>query len=324
VTALALRVALTLAFAPPVTASAQAVPPSAAAPQQREAAAGVAVDTIRVGDAVPVAVRVAIGSGERVVWPDTLPLGETEAENAASVRARVDTLADGRLEAEAVYSVTPWRTGEVPLPDLAVGVVGGDETVRTRSVSLPVLNVLSVLPADTAGLQPKPAKGVVGRSWAVLPIVLAALAVLAVLGGLVWWLRRRRPAEAPDEGPTISPRERALARLDAALDAGLIDRGAMKTFYTRVSHAVRGYLADLDPDWGDDLTTTEVLGRFRKQVTATGAVALAELLRPADQVKFARREPDASTARMEWQRARDWVESFDWPPAPAPVAEEAA
>ncbi len=283
--------------------------------------AALGADTIRVGDLVPVAVRVSVAPGERVAWPDTLPLAGSEAENAARVRVRVDTLADGRLEAEAVYAVTPWRTGEVELPQLAVGVVAGDESVRTRTVPLPVLRVTSVLPDDTAGIGPKPAKGVVGPSWAWTSILAAVLAALAVLGALVWWWRRRYPPELALEAPRADPRERALGRLDAALQAGLLEQGAMKTFYTRVSHAVRGYLADLDPDWGDDLTTTELLGRFRRQVTRTDAAALAELLRPADQVKFARRQPDATTARAEWQRARDWVAS--WPP-PLPEREEAA
>jgi hypothetical protein len=273
------------------------------------------VDTVRVGDPVPVTVRVPFGPGERVVWPDTLPLAGSRAENAARVRSRIDTLPVGRREAVAVYAVTPWRTGELPLPALEVGVVAGDESVSNRSVPLPALDVLSVLPEDTAGIQPKPAKGVVGPSWAWTTILMVVLALVAAVGALVWWLRRRA-GETVGVEPLASPRERALARLDAALEAGLPDGGPMKPFYTRVAHAVRGYLAELDGAWGEDLTTTELLGRFRRQAGAAESARLAELLRPADQVKFARREPDAATARVEWQRARDWVERFDWPPPP--------
>ena len=97
----------------------------------------------------------------------------------------------------------------------------------------------------------------------------------------------------------------------------------MKEFYTRVSEAVREYVAALDRSWGEDLTTTELLSRFRSQVGISEAVALEELLRPADQVKFARREPDGETALAEWEAARSWVREFDWPPRPV-ATEEAA
>jgi hypothetical protein len=178
-----------------------------------------------------------------------------------------------------------------------------------------------VLP-DSGEAQPKPAKSVVGPSWAWTSILLVILLVGAVIGALVWWLRRRRPG--PDAVvPAIDPRERALGRLEAALAAGLLEQGEMKPFYTQVSHAVRGYLADLDLAWGDDLTTTEILARFRRKVGPGEGSALAGLLQPADQVKFARRRPDIRTARAEWEQARDWIVRFDWPP-PAPEQEDAA
>ena len=286
----------------------------------------IASDTIRVGDVVPVAVRILIDRGERVAWPDTLPLANDDVENAATVRERVDTLSDGRLEVTAVYSVTPWRTGEVALPDLAVPVVTGRETVRSDTVALPALNVVSVLPADTAGLEPKPAKGVLGRSWSWLPILLAALALAALIGGILWWRRRRRAAGdlVPAEPPVV-PRERVLARLQEARESGLVERGEMKEFYTRVSDALRDYLAAIGPGWSEDLTTTELAARFRAQLGPDAARSVSDVLRPADQVKFARRAPDAATAFAEWEAVRDWVEGFQWPPRrPGTDHEEAA
>ncbi len=86
---------------------------------------------------------------------------------------------------------------------------------------------------------------------------------------------------------------------------------------------MRDYVAALERAWGEDLTTTELLGRFRAQVGASEAASLRAVLGPADQVKFARREPDPETALAEWEGARAWVLEFDWPPRPA-VAEEAA
>jgi hypothetical protein len=283
-------------------------------------------DTARVGDVVPVGVRVVTEAGERVAWPDTLALRGVAAENASRVHERVDTLADGRLARTGVYGVTPWRTGELALPEVAVEVVGGDESPRTVRAALPSLTVVTVLPPDSSQRAMRPARGVFGASWDWAALAFWGLLLAAVLGGLAWGWRRRQPA-APEEAapvPMIPPRERALAALQEARDAGHVERGEWKAFYTRVSEALREYAAALDGRWGEDLTTTELLARFRAEAGPAEAAALGEVLRPADQVKFARREPGPDAAVTEWEAARAWVRRFTGPPPREAPAEEAA
>lgn len=302
------------------SSQAQQPPPQQPPAQPRGA---VLADTVRIGDVVPIAVRVTAGPGERILLPDTLPLGGTDVENAARVRERADTLEGGGVQVAGLYSITPWRPGTVELPELMVRIAGADGTVRAEAVPLPSFEVGSVLPADAAVLEPMPAKGVIGPSFAWWPFALLLLALLA-LGLLAWrWIRRDRPAVAGPAVPAVPPRVRALAALDRAHAAGLIERGEWKEFYTRVSHALREYLEAVQPAWGEDLTTSELLARIRVDMGPDEAAALARLLRPADQVKFARRVPVADEARSEWEDARRWVERFDGPPRAA-VVEAAA
>ncbi|HUG42202.1 MAG TPA: hypothetical protein VMM12_17170 [Longimicrobiales bacterium] len=293
----------------------------------QELRAAVIGDTIRVGDVVPVALRTTVSPSQRVLWPDTLPLGGpgAEMENAARVRTRQDTLPDGRIRVTGVYAVTPWRTGEAALPEVSVQVVSGDEGVRTLTAAPPPFEVVSVLPADTAGVQPRPAKGVIGRSWSWWPLLLALVALLAV-AALGWWLwRRHRRAGAPAPlVPALPPREAALAALDRVRQSGLAERGEMKEFYTRIATAIRELLAALEPAWGEDRTTTELLAAVRAEAGPATAAELAPILRDADQVKFARRQPDRAAALAEWERARAWVAAFRWKEPPAGDVEEAA
>lgn len=324
VIALAAAIAGAGAALAPLHAAAHPAPATQQDPTTRPRTAIVG-DSVRVGDVVPVAIRVVVDRGQRVAWPDTLPLAGDELENVARVRERVDTLPDGRLEMTAVYSVTPWRTGELALPDLPLRVVRGNESVRDMTTALPSLDVVSVLPADTAGVEPRPAKDVIGRNWALWPFLLALLAILAIIAGIIWWRRRRAAAAGvvPLE-PPVPPRERVLARLQEARDARLVETGAMKEFYSQVSDALRDYLAAIGPGWGEDLTTTELLARFRAQVGPEETRALGQLLRSADQVKFARCEPDPATAHREWDAARAWVLGFRWPPGATVEHGEAA
>lgn len=283
----------------------------------------VLADSIHVGDVVPVAIRVTVGPGERVILPPMLDLGTEDLENAGRVREMVDTLSDGGFQVTGVYAITPWRPGIAELPDVVLQVLAADGEVRTLAAALPPMEVLSVLPLDADALDPMPARGVLGPSYVWWPFVLLLLGLL-LLAAAVWsWLRRRRPATALAGAPAVAPREAALAALHDARGAGLIERGEWKEFYTRVSVALRAYLEAIEPGWSEDLTTTELLARVRATAGHEAASDLGALLRPADQVKFARRAPDAATAGREWEAAREWVERFQWPPALVPVEEAA-
>jgi hypothetical protein len=281
----------------------------------QSARAAVLGDTVRVGDVVAVAVRVPLAAGETAAFPPLLPLGGADVENAASVQERHDTLADGSVQATGIYALTPWRPGTTPLPDLPVQVASADGASRTIQVRVPPLEVTSVLPAEPDALQPMPAKGVLGPNYPLWFFLLLLGAALALLGLLLWWRRRRGTAAPTVTAPLrVHPRQQALAGLHAALGAGLIERGEWKEFYTRIAHVLRVYLEAVNPGWSEDLTTTELLVRVREQAGPEHAAALAALLRPADQVKFARRVPDDAAARAEWDASLRWVESFDWPP----------
>jgi hypothetical protein len=305
------------------TAIAGAMTVTAAALQAQTPRSAVLADSIHVGNVVPVAIRVTVGPGDRVILPPMLDLGSDDLENAGRVREMVDTLADGELQVTGVYAITPWRPGTAELPDVVLQVHGADGQVRTLSAALPPMEVLSVLPLDAEALEPMPARGVLGPSYVWWPFVLLVLGLLLLAAAVWWWLRRRRPATALAAAPTISPREAALAALHDARAAGLVERGEWKEFYTRVSVALRVYLEAIEPGWSEDLTTTELLARVRATAGHDAASDLGALLRPADQVKFARRSPDAATAGREWDAARQWVERFQWPRVLAPVEEAA-
>ncbi len=290
-----------------------AVPASARAQQVSTA---LMPDTATVGDVVRVIIQVSgLNAGARVELPDTLDL-ENGMENAARLRMRQDSV-DGAARVTAVYSITPWRPGEAVLPEVAARVVDPGGGSRSLSVALPKLAVGSVLPADTAGVEPKPPRDVLGPSRLWWPPLLIAAGIVLVLAGLYWWWRVRRPGAAPVPLPALSPRQRALAALDRARELGLLDAGEAKAFYSLLTEAVRRYLAELDERWGEDLTTREVLVRMARRSWSAEVRELGDLLEAADLVKFARRRPAVTEAEAEWTRLRTWVARFG-PPAPSP------
>ena len=284
----------------------------------QELRTAVVPESITVGDVFQAVIRVS-GAGERgAAFPDSLSL-PADLELSGRRTLRQDTI-DGELVWTALYPLTAWRPGEYELPGAPVRVAAATGT-RSAVARFPTFRVRSVLPADTAGIEPKPAKDVLGANRVWWPIALGLLLLLLALAALLHWLRRRRrsrPVPVRTE-PALPPRERALAALDAARAGGALEAGELKRFYTEVSDALRAYLAEIDARFGTDLTTTELGAALRAAGHEDRSLELRRVLHAADLVKFARRRPGTATAAEEWQRARSWVETFD----PAPVTEAA-
>jgi hypothetical protein len=307
--------------------SAQALP-------AQQAGTAVIPDSVTVGDVFRAAIRVTVPAGARVVFPDTLAVPE-DVEAAARREVQVDTGVVGMITHTAVYALTAWRPGRMALPPVTLTVELPDGGRRVQA-AFPALVVHSVLPVDTAGIQPQPPKDVIGPSRLMWPIVLGLAALTALLFLGIWLYGRRKPREVLTTG--LAPRDTALAELDRIRALGLLEKGDVKAFYTAVAEVLRSYVTALEGAWSPDLTTSELeramawtlRGARRGSATQVKQVdqrvaafpLLIELLDEADLVKFAGRRPVTRTALAAWERAREWTLVFDWPP-PADTEREA-
>ncbi|MEX1183532.1 MAG: DUF4381 family protein [Gemmatimonadota bacterium] len=271
----------------------------------QDARGAVVPQTITVGDVFHAAARVSLPPGAHVEPPDTIAVVD-DVESAGRVDVSVDSTAGG-LEATVVWPLAAWRPGDYQLPPITVRVVR-DGAASDIVVALPAFTVSSVLPADTAGVEPRAAKDVLGANRVWWPIVLAVLLALAVAVGLYIWWRRRRRAEQPGAIVIAAPpRELALEQLRALAAAGLLERGDVKRFYATLTETLRHYAAAVDPAWSGDLTTAELSGRLRSALPVTDALELVRILGEADLVKFARARPPSSVAVADLEAAVRWV-----------------
>ena len=295
---------LLLALAWPASLAAQSV------------STGISRDTIRVGDPVRVLVRIdGIPGGTEIILPDSLSAMD-DVENAGGLRLRRDTVPGGQTRITAAYPVVLWRPGEIALPTVPMLVRTGARE-RTMQITLPAINVLSVLPADTTNIEAKPPKDVWGANRVWWPWILALL-LLAAAAAAYWWYRKRRvPAVVVPVVPVADPRERALRELQRIRDLRLIEHGEFKQHYFRVTEVLRIFAEANEPDWSTDLTTDELAPRLQRR---PDAALLLKLLRSADTVKFARRVPTVTEARADLDDAEGWVGSFNRRAEPAEAA----
>lgn len=275
-----------------------------AAAQQPQVQAAVIPEAITVGDVFHAAVRVPADGPRSVQAPDSLPL-PPDLESAGPPQIRFDS-AGGT--ATVVYPLTAWRPGSYTVPPVPLLLTRAGSVTRL-SAQLPPFEVTSVLPADTAGIEPKPARGVIGPNRLWWPLLLAALLLLVAGAALWFWWRRRRPAaEAVPIAPRLPPHERALAELAALRAEGLTHRGEFKPYYQRLTATLREYASAVDPAWSMDLTTAELATRVAHRAEVPGTWAVVPILRDADLVKFARAQPGAASADAHLDEAVRWVE----------------
>lgn len=276
-------------------------------------ATGLSRDTIRVGDPFRALIRISVPPGTTVVLPDSLPPAD-DIENAGRLRTRRDSTSAG-VHVVAAYSLIAWRADSVVLPSIDAVLKSADGE-RTVSIDLPVVRVVSVLPADTTGIEPKPAKDVLGANRVWWPLLLAALVLIALIAlGIWWWYRRRRAVVSVEEVPDALPRDGALEELERIRQLALVEKGEFKEHYTRVAEVLRRYMQTVQPAWSTDLTTTELGERVRGDTDVKAALGV---LRHADMVKFARSVPGAADAHADLDRARDWIAGY-----PPPIVETA-
>jgi hypothetical protein len=272
------------AAAPPADPQAQLprplTPDTAAAAPTLAASAGVAPDTVTVGDHFRVLLRVQAPAGATVAFPDFSLVEPVEAID--SVRVRRDSLGAWI----ATYRLVAWTTSDSLVAAMPIRVRSPDAAVQDLRVRVKLPFVRSVLPADTSLHVPKPAKAVIPivvtgptpRGWLVPAILLAT-----VLAGIVWLvIRRRTPLTA---GP-VDARAAALKRLAEIEQERLLERGEVHAYHVRTSRVLREYLLAV-AGLGEDLTTTEVLWSMPRDGSGPAVVdELERLLREADRVKF--------------------------------------
>ncbi len=135
-------------------------------------------------------------------------------------------------------------------------------------------------------------------------VALAALLLLAVIGGLVWFLaKRRRPVKRP------TPESRAFAALARLRNE--IEKTDPYAFSFQVSDVLREYVRDAHGLSAPTQTSREFLEtvRTRQVFGDEGQAALAAFLEKSDLIKFARLHATAGDSAELLDRAESLVRS---------------
>ena len=154
----------------------------------------------------------------------------------------------------------------LPKPFALSGTIGG---VRFRNLVVPVKSVLK--PNDD--LKPAPLRPPQAVPYPRTPFIAIGVAALAAIAAwaAAWWLARRSvplPAEPP-------------IPIDERFRRAVFAAKTQPERWAALADATRAYLAATRPQYGSDLTTTELVARLREEERIVQAI-----LRQGDLEKF--------------------------------------
>ena len=154
-------------------------------------------------------------------------------------------------------------------------------------------------------------RGPLGLPFSVI-YVLPWILLLALLGGLGYWLwaKRRRVEPSPRRSVLIPrfPHVDALEALDRLAASDLLERREIKEYHIQASEIIRTYVEGRFGVYALEMTTGEVVERLRSVDLQQDAVqAFAWFASRCDLVKFARLLPAPDACRDVIEAARAFV-----------------
>jgi len=270
----------------------------------------IGVDTTRVtlGDPIHLNLLLRHRPDERPALPSlTKILQDASVREVAIDEPRV---VEGGVETNLHYELRLYALGTREIPALPVSFIqaSGDTLVRTtRPLAIEVLSVRSEGEENMRDIEP-PVE-IPGGMPRWLAVMLAALVLVCLIFGLLWFLdRRKMPLENAIPPEPID----YLAEFDRIAGMGLLERGDYKTYYSLLSDNLRSHLEESLCIDALEQTTTEITIALKlTDIEAGIAREISSFLAAADLVKFARFIPDLENARRAPEAGMAIVRALD-------------
>jgi hypothetical protein len=209
------------------------------------------------------------------------------------------------------WTLVAWSTGPhlVASPEVSYRLPGGElQAVPPVETTITVVSLLEQA-KDASDIRDIKPPVVIPIDWRPYYAIAAALALLVALVLLLRWLAKRR-RQVATATPPLPPHMIALGALDALRARRLIEKGAIKEYYSALTDIVRVYLEGRYRVRAPEMTTEEFLVATSRdgRLGAEHRRLLGNFLGESDLVKFARYLPSTDDSERAFSAARKFVE----------------
>lgn len=279
---------------------------------ERYAAAEIAPDPVRLGRSAEMTITVVLPAGCETVPPE---FGASYgAMTVESVKADPPTLAGGKHTSVFHIGLIPNESGELFLPPIPIDARDASGALSPLLIPAGNIEVASQFDPESASLSELPPSAPPVKRF---PWILAA-ALLAGAVTFVFLARGMFRSPIAFAAKELSPRQRALRRLDVLENSGLAETD-LREYYIHLTGIVRVFIEETTGIRAPEQTTEEFLRHIEtepnRHFSPEARGRLARFLESADMVKFAKFRPAPGEVAAGEESARDFLTTFE-PAAP--------
>ena len=264
---------------------------------------------LKLGDQTELKVIVPASKTSSVKFPEYDSLQSiTPGVEVLSFR---DSLSTSVSERVRIYTITSFDTTVRSIPPIEIKV--DNKTYSTNGLPLKVLSV----PIDTTAVeQIFDLKGPMEppfdiHEW-LLPFILSFITLIVgiILTYIIIRIKDNKPIiRRLKMNPYIPPHKAAMAEISKIKEESLSDGVDSKTYYTKLTDALRRYMQGRYGINAMEMTTDEIISSIEKVNDPDAIRELSELFTTADLVKFAKVHPDISENDKNLLNAVNYIES---------------
>lgn len=255
--------------------------------------------TIRIGEQVKlqlVATYSKTGHVTKLTWPvlkDTV-IGKVEiVTQSAVLKDSLQSDASPTATESKTIVITSFDSGYYAIPPFKI-LINGDSLKVAESEPL-MLQVQTLAVDTTKAIKDIKTIHEVPFSFDDIKgyiLIGLAVAILAVVVYLVIRKNKIKPVVLVPKAPPVLPHVEALSRLEKLRADKLWQNGQEKLYHSGIADVLREYISKRFPVNARELTTDEIMLRFRKiNISRAFKDQLYQVLYTADMVKFAKEQP---------------------------------
>lgn len=251
---------------------------------------------ILVGDQVNMKIQISYPAKTIISWPTFKDSLNKHIEIIE--QSKIDTLLNDSktLSLQQTLIITSFDSGSFYVPSVLFKYKKLNDTTQFNAYTDSLLLSVTTLAVDTtkAIKDIKEPLSVPLTFKEVAPFVIGALLLFAIIGGIIWFIRKRKKGEPVIRfaKPSIPPHMEALMALDQLRDKKLWHNNKVKEYYTELSDIIRTYIEKQHRVIAMEMTTDEIITAISPKLgNETILNKLKNLLIMSDLVKFAKANP---------------------------------
>ncbi len=216
----------------------------------------------------------------------------------------------GKVEQKFIFKITAYTTGELVIPPVPVMIMKQDKTVArllAQEIRIQIAPVTSPEELEIKDIKPPSSLPFNYLPW--LIGAGAGVGILILAGAGLFLANRYQRAPAPALEPLPPPDQLALSELAELEASGLLEKGELDVYYTKLSQILRRYLGLRYQIYALEYTTSEILEALKTRGLTHQAYSLIrDFLTETDLVKFARYFPEPDARREIINQAKKIIE----------------